>query len=99
MKTLIKSGIFALPISQKMSSVSYLIYQAVHQSLIQSPDFSAHISGRLNPGFVRVYPPHLLYNRRGLTRNNSEFWRPEMWAQDKFGSRFRSGLALDRGSL
>jgi hypothetical protein len=30
-----------------------------------------------HPGF---HPPHLLYNRRGLTRNNSEFRRPEMWA-------------------
>jgi hypothetical protein len=26
-----------------------------------------------HPGF---HPPHLLYNRRGLTRNNSEFRRP-----------------------
>jgi hypothetical protein len=33
-----------------------------------------------HPGF---HPPHLLYNRRGLTRNNSEFRRPEMWALDE----------------
>jgi hypothetical protein len=32
-----------------------------------------------HPGF---HPPHLLYNRRGLTRNNSEFRRPKMWALD-----------------
>jgi hypothetical protein len=33
------------------------------------------------PSHSGFHPPHLLYNRRGLTRNNSEFRRPEMWAQ------------------
>jgi hypothetical protein len=32
------------------------------------------------PSHSGFHPPHLLYNRRGLTRNNSEFRRPEMWA-------------------
>jgi hypothetical protein len=33
------------------------------------------------PSHSGFHPPHLLYNRGGLTRNNSEFRRPEMWAQ------------------
>jgi hypothetical protein len=33
------------------------------------------------PSHSGFHPPHLLYNSRGLTRNNSEFRRPEMWAQ------------------
>jgi hypothetical protein len=32
------------------------------------------------PSHSGFHPPHLLYNRRGLTRSNSEFRRPEMWA-------------------
>jgi hypothetical protein len=36
------------------------------------------------PSHSGFHPPHLLYNRRGLTRNNSEVRRPEMWAQPRF---------------
>jgi hypothetical protein len=44
------------------------------------------------PSHSGFHPPHLLYNRRGLTRNNSEFRRPEMWAQDLWsGSLHYSG--------
>jgi hypothetical protein len=43
------------------------------------------------PGF---HPPHLLYIRRGLTRNNSEFRRPEMWAQSAPGTKFSIDTVL-----
>jgi hypothetical protein len=40
----------------------------------------AHISRRRTPSHSGFHPPHLLYNRRGLTRSDSEFRRPEIWA-------------------
>jgi hypothetical protein len=43
--------------------------------------YRAHISSRRNSESLRVPPPALLYNRRGLTRSDSEFRRPEIWAQ------------------
>jgi hypothetical protein len=42
----------------------------------------AHISGRRNSELLRVNPFCYIVNAGGGTRGDSEFRRPEMWAQD-----------------
>jgi hypothetical protein len=63
------------PDFQSGKVVPSLCYKVVTQSGPTSQDAET-------PSHSGYHPPHLLYNRRGLTRNNSEFRRPEMWAQD-----------------